>query len=107
MAKKKHDPKDMIQCPLCPDYKGMSLITHFKQVHGTNALGIDKKLGLPPGTTLKCSPALNNTFKSAGAKGATALALKNSMNPKVAKKSAKEIENEILDSGDFEDEDIT
>lgn len=112
MPKKTYDPKDLIACPLCEDmirkngsladgktepYKGMSLITHFKQVHGTNSEGIDKILGLVPGTTPKCSPALNNKFKSAGAKGAVALQLKNSQNPKMKKKTAVELEDAALD----------
>lgn len=86
--KQRSIPDDAVVCQLCvkqietdgktetgatEPYRAASLITHFKQAHGTNALGIDQKLGLPPGTTIKCSPSLMDKFVQSGSMGANAL----------------------------------
>ena len=93
-ARRESDP-DAIVCPLCvkqisdtgkteygdtEPYKARSLVTHFKQAHHTNALGVDKLLGVPPGTTRVCSTALvDKVFRPAGSRGAIALAAKTAM----------------------------
>lgn len=97
---------DKIACPLCmhiiktngklengdtTPYTGRSLITHFKRDHGTNSLGIDKILGLVPGTTQNCSDSLRKSFSNTA----------KSEEKDTQKSSRREVEDEIIADGMF------